>query len=168
MEGSRENVADKSLSHGHSFLNNTVHLREMCPSDIDQIMAIERASFSCPWSARFFLEEIGVSYSKSLLAEVGGRVVGYLVYWQLPIGVDIHNLAVHPEFRRQGIGRYLLATMIRSASDRGSKNVTLEVRKSNTLAQKLYFSLDFTVKGVRRGYYSDDGEDAVVMALDLE
>ena len=168
MEGSKEKVADKSLSHGHSFLNNTVHLREMCPSDIDQIIAIEQASFSCPWSVRFFLEEIGVPYSKSLLAEVGGQVVGYLVYWQLPTDVDIHNLAVHPDFRRQGIGRYLLDTMIRRASNRGSKHVTLEVRKSNTLAQKLYFSIGFSAKGVRKGYYSDDGEDAVVMALDIE
>jgi len=167
MEEPREKLEAKSQSHGFALLSDSLHLREMKPSDIDLIMAIERASFSSPWSARFFLEEIRVSYSKSLLAEMDGRVVGYVLYWQLPTDVDIHNLAVHPDYRRRGIGRSLLTAVINSAKERAFIRVTLEVRKSNAAAQGLYHTLGFSPEGVRKGYYSDDGEDALVMVLDL-
>ena len=152
MDGEREKVEDKSDARRPSFLADAMDLRPMRPSDIDQVMLIERGSFTSPWSAQFFLEEIGVSYSQSLLAEFQGRVVGYLIYWQLPSDVDVHNLAVHPDYRRRGVGRYLLTTMIHNAREKGFRRVTLEVRKSNSAAQRLYQSLGFVGNGVRRGY----------------
>ncbi len=140
----------------------------MNPSDLDEIMVIEKASFSYPWSSRFFLQELKVPCGRSLLASVEGKTVGYVIYWLLPNEVDIHNLAVTPVHRRHGIGKALLKAAIDEARQRGSGQVTLEVRKSNEAAQRLYHSLGFEAKGVRKGYYSDDGEDALVMVLELK
>ncbi len=167
MEGPREKIQEKVGAPNFNVLKDRVHLRAMSPSDIDQIMVIERASFTSPWSARFFLEEIRVSYSKSILAEIDGRVIAYIVYWQLPTDVDIHNLAVNPDFRRRGIGQGLLTATIDHARERQLNRVTLEVRQSNRIAQRLYESLGFQPKGLRRGYYSNDGEDAIIMVLEL-
>lgn len=139
----------------------------MDPTDINEVMAIERTSYRYPWSERFFLQEIGVQCARSVLAEANGKIVGYILYWLLPDEVDIHNIAVHQEFRRMGIGRTLLDHAIRAAQERASVRLTLEVRKSNSVAQKLYLSLGFVVTGERRGYYSDDGEDALLMSLNL-
>jgi [ribosomal protein S18]-alanine N-acetyltransferase len=139
----------------------------MTLADIDAIMSIERASFAHPWSMRFFLQELQVQCARSLLAEIDGKVIGYILFWLLPEEVDIHNLAVHTAFRRRGIARALLRRVIAQAQARGSLRVTLEVRRSNTSAQRLYESIGFSITGIRQGYYSDDGEDALAMALDL-
>lgn len=153
---------------GFSALPGAVCFHQIEPSDLDEIMVIEQASFAFPWSHRFFLQELRVPCARSLLAVVGGKGVGYIVYWALPGEVDIHNLAVDPAHRRKGIGRALLQKVIEEARGNGSTRVTLEVRKSNEAAQRLYHSLGFVARGIRRGYYSDDGEDALAMTLELE
>jgi ribosomal-protein-alanine N-acetyltransferase len=140
----------------------------MVPADLDEVMAIERTSFRHPWSSRFFLEEMQVACARSVLAEVNGKIVGYVLFWLLPEEVDIHNIAVHTEFRRQGIGHVLLQQVVEQARSRNSSRITLEVRVSNVPARKLYESLGFVTKGLRKGYYSDDGEDALMMALELD
>ncbi|MBM4261144.1 MAG: ribosomal-protein-alanine N-acetyltransferase [Deltaproteobacteria bacterium] len=139
----------------------------MDPTDINEVMAIERTAYRYPWSEKFFLQEIGVQCARSVLAEINGKIVGYVLYWVLPDEVDIHNIAVHREFRCVGIGRRLLDHAVRAARERDSLRVTLEVRKSNSVAQKLYLSQGFVFTGERRGYYSDDGEDALLMSLNL-
>ena len=140
----------------------------MTRADLDEVMAIERVSFAYPWSARFFLQEIAAQCARPIIAEINGRIAGYILFWVLPDDVDIHNVAVHPDFRRQGLGRQLLDQAIATGRARASLRVTLEVRKSNLIAQKLYESHGFAVTGVRKGYYSDDGEDAITMALELK
>jgi len=167
MEGRTEKAEEKSHLCRFSIGGDFVQFREMKPSDLDEVLQIEKVSFSSPWSARFFLEELKVSYAKSLLAEVRGRIVGYIIYWQLHEEVDIHNLAVHPAYRRQGVGQSLLGATVEESRNRNLNRVTLEVRKSNEAAQRLYQSLGFVARGVRRNYYSDDGEDALVMVLQL-
>ncbi len=142
-------------------------MRSMTAADLNQVMAIEKTSFRFPWSAGFFLEELQAEYARSLLVEIEGRVVGYVLFWCLPDEVDIHNVAVHSDFRRRGIGRILVGHAVEQARRWGSVRVTLEVRKSNVQAQRLYESLGFLVTGVRKGYYADDGEDALTMALAL-
>jgi ribosomal-protein-alanine N-acetyltransferase len=137
-------------------------------SDLPDVIAIERTSFAFPWSASFFLQELKVNCARSHLAMLDERPVGYIIYWQLPREVDIHNLAVHPAHRRRGIGKSLLETVIGEARGQGVTRVTLEVRKSNDAAQRLYHALGFMARGVRKGYYSDDGEDALVMALEFD
>jgi ribosomal-protein-alanine N-acetyltransferase len=139
----------------------------MTLADVDAVMSIERASFAHPWSKRFFLQELQVQCARSLIAEIDGKVVGYILFWLLPEEIDIHNLAVHTAFRRCGIARALLYRVVAQAQARGSVRVTLEVRRSNTPAQRLYQSIGFSITGIREGYYSDDGEDALAMALDL-
>jgi ribosomal-protein-alanine N-acetyltransferase len=139
----------------------------MTTADIESVIAIERASFQFPWSTRFFLDELQVDCARSILAEIESRIVGYVLFWFLPEEVDIHNIAVHPDFRRQGIGRLLLEQVIAAARRQESLRVTLDVRFSNTPAQNLYRSFGFITRGLRKGYYSDNGEDALVMALEL-
>jgi len=139
----------------------------MVPADLDEVMAIERTSFRHPWSSNFFLEELQVACARSILAQVNDKIVGYVLFWLLPESVDIHNIAVHPAFRRQRIGQALLQQVVEQARSRDSSRVTLEVRVSNIAAQKLYESVGFISQGLRKGYYSDDGEDAVIMALEL-
>jgi ribosomal-protein-alanine N-acetyltransferase len=139
----------------------------MAPGDLDEVMAIERTAFRYPWSSRFFLEELQVPCARSFLAEINGKIVGYVLFWLLPEEVDIHNIAVHSDFRRHGIGQALLQRVLEQARKRNSSRVTLEVRISNIVAQRLYQSVGFMAKGVRKGYYSDDGEDALIMTLEL-
>jgi [ribosomal protein S18]-alanine N-acetyltransferase len=130
-------------------------------------MAIERTSFRFPWSSGFFRQELQVACARSILAEIEGQIVGYVLFWLLPGAIDIHNIAVHVDYRRRGIARLLLGKVVAEARNQSSLRVMLEVRRSNLPAQKLYQSLGFLTTGVRKGYYSDDGEDALAMSLDL-
>jgi len=147
---------------------NEIFFRPMNPADLDAVMNIERASFSYPWSPGFFLQELRIPCARSLIALMGGKTVAYVIYWLLPDEMDIHNLAVHPANRRQGIGKSLLQEVIDEARRNRSSRVTLEVRRSNEAAQRLYYSLGFVERGVRKGYYSDDGEDALAMVLEFD
>ena len=155
------------MSYGFFLSAGEVSFRPLTPADLDEVMAIERTSFAFPWSSRFFLQELQVHCARSILAEVDGRIVGYILFWLLPDAIDIHNVAVHTEFRRCGIGRFLLQRVVSEARRRYSIRVTLEVRRSNIAAQRLYEGLGFIATGIRKGYYSDNGEDALAMALNL-
>ena len=105
--------------------------------------------------------------ARSILAETDGRIIGYVLYWLVPGAVDIHNIAVHVDVRGRGLGHLLLEKVLAEARRQSVPRVTLEVRKSNLSAQKLYESMGFLTKGNRKGYYSDDGEDALAMTLEL-
>ena len=140
----------------------------MTSADLDEVMAIERDSFAYPWSSRFFSQELEVECARALLAELDGQIAGYVLFWLLPDEIDIHNIAVHIKFRRRGLGRLLLSQVVARARRRLSARVTLEVRVSNSPARRLYESLGFVITGLRRGYYSDNGEDALAMALNLK
>jgi [ribosomal protein S18]-alanine N-acetyltransferase len=139
----------------------------MTSADLDEVLSIERTSFAFPWSTRFFLQELQAECARSMLAEVDGHVAGYVLFWALPDRIDVHNVAVHGSFRRRGIGRALMGQVIGTAERMNLHKVTLEVRKSNIPAQKLYESIGFIATGIRKGYYSDDGEDALTMLLEL-
>ena len=139
----------------------------MVPADLDEVMAIERTSFRYPWSSNFFLEELQVVCARSIVAQVNDKIVGYVLFWLLFEEIDIHNIAVHTDFRRQRVGQTLLQQVVEQARSRNSARVTLEVRVSNIAAQKLYDSVGFVSQGLRKGYYSNDGEDAVIMVLEL-
>jgi len=167
MEESAEKPGRDGGPGGPSVSRISVHFRPMKSSDLEEVMTIERASFSYPWSSRFFMQELGVPCARSLLAIWDRKTIGYIIYWLLPGEVDIHNLAVDPAHRRRGIGRSLLEAVIDEARRRGSSRVTLEVRKSNEAAQRLYGSLGFAGRGIRKGYYSEDGEDALAMTLEI-
>ncbi len=137
------------------------------PADLDGIVAIENVSFPSPWPKRIFEREIKSSTSYNRVIRLSGIVVGYIVTWTIYDEVHILNVAVHPEFRQSGLGEKLMMDCIVESADKGLKYAILEVRITNTGAQKLYEKLGFKTIQVRRKYYSDTGEDAYVMMLEI-
>lgn len=137
------------------------------PADLDGIVAIENLSFPSPWPRRIFEREIRSSKSYNRVIRISGIVVGYIVTWTIYDEVHILNVAVHPEFRQSGLGEKLMTDCIEESSEKGLKYAILEVRITNTGAQKLYEKLGFKTIQVRRKYYSDTGEDAYVMMLEI-
>src|SRR5438128_2379055 len=136
----------------------------MRPEDLDEVLGIERASFSMPWSRGAFLYEMQQNrVARCWVMREDDRVVGYLCLWEVADEVHITNIAVRPECRRRGLARTLLGGILEEARQRRIKLVVLEVRPSNTEARTLYESFGFRVVGRRRGYYYDTGEDALVM-----
>ena len=131
--------------------------------DLDGVMAIEEVSFPTPWSRGMFVEDFPRDFSDALVAEgAGGEVVGYAVCWTIAGESHLLNIAVHPSHRGQGIGRGLLSECILRAARAGASRIFLEVRAGNEAAQRLYRSMGFAFRGMRKGYYTDTGEDAVV------
>jgi ribosomal-protein-alanine N-acetyltransferase len=140
----------------------------MTESHIAQVLAIERAVFRAPWTSQMFRQEIqGVFGSYPTVAVVDGRVVGYQVSWFVEDEVHLVNIAVHKDYQERGIGAMLLRELIEDAIAKGKTIITLEVRASNEVAQAFYHRFLFRSIGVRKGYYSDNREDALLMALDL-
>ena len=143
-----------------------VRFRPMTIDDLDEVMAIERSAFDFPWSSGFFRQELQVACARSILAEIDGKIVGYVLFWVLPGAIDVHNIAVHQDYRRRGIARELLELVTDEARRQSLSRVLLEVRISNTAAQKLYLAMGFLATGIRKRYYSDS-EDAVAMTLEI-
>lgn len=141
----------------------------MKKEDMDQVMAIEQASFSMPWSRNLFLSEFRSPRISTLMVALSDAPVrnidGYIVFWLVEDEMHILNLAVAPPLRRQGIGRTLVLAAIECARKKGARRAFLEVRASNAAAMKLYSDLGFTGTTVRRDYYDAPIEDAVVMTL---
>ncbi len=148
---------------------SSLTLDRMRVEDLDQVLAIERASFTMPWSRGAFLYEMQlIRVARCWVTRDAGRVVGYLCVWEIADELHVTNIAVRPDARRRGIGRDLLGTAIADARARGFRVVALEVRPSNEEARALYDSFGFHVVGRRRGYYYDTGEDALVMEARLD
>lgn len=141
--------------------------KEMQPAHIDRVIEIEEASFPTPWSRQAFSYEVlNNSFAHYTVALHGKRVVGYVGMWLILDEAHITNLAVHPDFRHQGIGRALMLEAMRLAFISGVCRIMLEVRPSNMAARNLYSSLGFYEQGLRRRYYTDTGEDAIIMWID--
>lgn len=142
----------------------------MKKEDLDQVLAIEQASFSMPWSKNLFLSEFRsplVSTLMVALADGPARmVVGYIVFWLVEDEMHILNLAVAPAFRRERVARKLVLTALKRAFQKGAQRAFLEVRASNEAARKLYSHLGFTGTSVRRDYYDMPVEDAIIMVLE--
>jgi len=134
-------------------------------ADLDEVLAIEEASFSNPWSRQMFLWElqnVGVSYAY-VLRTPEWRVAAFCTIWVVLDEVHINNVAVRPECRGQGVGLSLLRFVLRLGGTLGARRATLEVRRSNDAALKLYERLGFRVAGARRNYYSNPVEDALIL-----
>jgi ribosomal-protein-alanine N-acetyltransferase len=136
--------------------------------DVDDVLAIERAVFATPWSRRAFLVEVDdTSISIPRVARLDARVVGYAVTWRVVDELHIGNLAVAPSSQRLGIGRALLESLMSTARELRLAYATLEVRVSNAAAISLYETLGFRPVAMRRRYYPDNGEDAMVMLCEI-
>ena len=135
------------------------------PAEIEDVLLIEDASFTNPWSREMYLSELknaGISFV-FLARNPSGRAVGFCSFWRVLDELHINNLAVLPTCRRQGVASALLARVIEVGAGLGSRRATLEVRHSNDAARRLYGGFGFVVAGVRRGYYTNPVEDALVL-----
>ena len=153
-----------------------VRIEPMRAADLEAVLQIERASFHTPWSRQAFVHELERNRVAGLWVARGARagepraagVVGYLCLWAVADEVHVTNLAVHPEWRGEGIGRLLLGTLLAYHRGQGARRAFLEVRPENAEARRLYEGLGFQEVGRRRGYYVDTGEDALLLEARLD
>jgi ribosomal-protein-alanine N-acetyltransferase len=137
-------------------------IRRLTYADLPQVIAIERRAFPTPWSLAMFVLELSKPSGICLAARRDGRLCGYLVCSRYDTIWHLMNVAVDPDARRQGVASNLLSELLARAGD-GDARYTLEVRESNTGAIALYERFAFRAAGMRRRYYQDNGEDALVM-----
>jgi len=142
-------------------------VRAMRCSDLDAVMEIEQGSFSTPWSRDSFRNLVGRTDADLWVALLDDTVVGYAVAWYVADESELGNLAVAAEWRRRGLGRWLLDWALSMAVERGAARIFLEVRDSNQGAQDLYARRGFVQVGLRRRYYRQPSEDARVLCLNL-
>jgi ribosomal-protein-alanine N-acetyltransferase len=150
--------------------NSNYQIRAMQIGDLMQVQYIDRNSFSLPWPTSAYNYELTNPKSLLWVAEIPGedtspKIVGMIVMWLIVDEAHIATLAVEPEYRRQGIGRNLLATSLREAAHIGMREATLEVRANNLAAQRLYQKFMFEIVGFRPHYYRDNSEDALIMTM---
>lgn len=149
------------------FSNRSVFTIEAARSsaDLDAILAIEAASFTSPWTRDMYLaefENVGVSFCY-VAREPSGAIIGFCSFWRVLDELHINNLAVTPARRRQGVGAALLTFAMHEGARLGARRASLEVRQSNDAARRLYERLGFSVAGVRRAYYTNPTENALVL-----
>jgi ribosomal-protein-alanine N-acetyltransferase len=141
--------------------------RPMLAVDLDPVTVIEKASMPSPWSRELFEEELKRPAAHYFVVEEEGRVAGYMGYWEAPEEAHIINLAISPDFRGRGLGQGMIERCMAFARKRGARLATLEVRESNLAAQALYEKCRFKSIAIRKQYYSDNLEDAIVMIREI-
>jgi len=134
---------------------------------LDRILEIETLSFSAPWSLNGFLQELENPFSQLWALVSDGVLLGYLCFCMVREEMQFLDLAVHPKYRAQGNGSFLLAKVIDHAASKAVSRIWLEVRVSGSSARKLYEKFGFVESGRRKDYYTDPREDAVIMSLAL-
>jgi ribosomal-protein-alanine N-acetyltransferase len=149
-------------------VKTALEVRRLRASDLDSIEVIERRSYPTPWSRSMFAGELAKPASICLGAFEGGQLVGYMIISRYVDAWHVMNLAVDPEFRRRGIASLLLDQLFELTDSGGARGYTLEVRVSNEGAIRLYEGAGFRSRGIRRGYYTDNREDALIMWRDPE
>lgn len=148
-----------------------VIIEAMTPGDIPAVLDIDADAFRVPWTPGLFEQELRCDFSRNFVARIDGArgrtVIGYIVCWLVAEEMHVQTLAVRRDMRRRGIASRLVAEMMHIARRAQICEASLEVRRSNLAARKLYEKFGFCVKGVRPAYYSDVGEDALIMAMDV-
>jgi [ribosomal protein S18]-alanine N-acetyltransferase len=146
-------------------------IRPMAPEDLEQVREIDRISFSLPWPESAFQYELNANPAALLwvaeaeVSEKARRVLGMIVAWLIEDEIHIATIAVHPDYRGQGIARRLLTTVLKEGIYKGASQAMLEVRAGNQAAQALYRQFGFEVVSRRPKYYRDNQEDALLMNL---
>lgn len=143
---------------------NDYLIEDMSLSHLDEVILVEKLSFKTPWSRDALEYEVKRNKcAKYRVILKDGRVIGYGGMWAMLDEAHITNIAIHPEYRGYGYGSILLEDMIDTAKRNGIKDMTLEVRVNNSSAIGLYKKYGFTEVAIRKGYYQDTGEDAIIM-----
>ena len=150
-------------------MNEEVTFRKMTVKDIDAVYEIEHSSFSLPWTKEaFFYEMMDNQHSYYVLAETADGIVGFCGLWIIIDECHVTNIAIRPEHRGKKLGEKLMRAAMEKAKEKGAKAMTLEARVSNTPARNLYEKLGFKNGGIRKSYYSDNFEDAIVMWVNFD
>ncbi len=148
-----------------------IHFERMTPADVDAVLAIERAAYTSPWTKRMFESELWenpFSFAYVAREEEHRRIVGYVLFWMVYDELHLMNVAVDPAWRRRGIGEEMVRFALTTGLARGIRTATLEVRASNFTAQSLYRKLGFFQVGIRRNYYREPREDALLLQCDFD
>lgn len=144
-------------------------IRRMELGDVPRVAALEQRIFPDPWSSDAFAHEARAGHSAwpRVVVDEAGNLAGYLVGWFVADEAHLANLAVDPDLRRRGLAERLVIDLVNEAVERGARMVVLEVRRSNAAAQSLYEKHGFYTVSVRKRYYRDNGEDALIMIKPL-
>lgn len=145
-----------------------MEFRKMTAGEVSQVAELEKLCFTLPWSEKSVAGELENPLALWLVAMEGDSLAGYVGSQTVMDETDMMNLAVAPQFRRQGVGEALVSALVASLKERGSRCLTLEVRDSNEPARALYAKLGFVEIGRRRGYYRDPREDALILRKEWE
>ncbi len=151
-----------------SEIANDLRIEPFRPRDLDAMMEIENRSFSLPWSRQFYEQLWPQDAIDIWVGWYGHELVAYYLIQTVGSEMELHTFAVKPELRKQGIGTKLMDHMLALADERGVKHIFLQVRPSNKEAISLYTHIGFLPIAVRKGYYQDNGEDALVMRFDVK
>lgn len=139
--------------------------------DLDEILAIENASFSKPWSRDVFMRELHIPISRNLVAKIREdrhvEIAGYVTYWIVAEELQVHKICVRENLRKSGVASRLMEEMIRLSCREGVFLCSLEVGRSNEGAKRLYEQFGFEVTEIRPQYYAESGEDAMILCADL-
>lgn len=155
-------------SSEHTEAPGSLEFRSMTMEDIPAICEIEQEAFTTPWTAGAFQNELTSNqFARYMVMEIDGEVAGYGGMWLIMEEAHVTNVAVLKKYRGKKLGERLMRELQKTASFFGAVRMTLEVRPSNYVARALYEKLGFYSVGVRRGYYTDNREDAVIMWADL-
>ncbi|MEH7356698.1 ribosomal protein S18-alanine N-acetyltransferase [Neobacillus drentensis] len=142
--------------------------RYMRDEDIDQVLEVEHASFSTPWSREAFYNEIHKNkFAVYIVLEEDNKIIGYCGNWVVIDEAHVTNVAILPGYRGKKLGEALMNKLMSVSREMGARTMTLEVRVTNHVAQSLYRKLGFQNGGIRKNYYSDNQEDALIMWVNL-
>ena len=138
-------------------------LKEMDFSDLEGVYEVSSLSLKETWSLNSIEKELNNKLATYIVCLEDSKVLGFAGSWLIASEGQITNIAVHPNSRGKGIGKYLMEKLIFVLKNKGCTDITLEVRKSNIIAQNLYKSLGFKQEGIRKNFYEDNKEDAIIM-----
>ncbi len=144
-------------------MENNIIIRSMTKDDVDSVYIVEEDCFTDPWSKESIRKELKNDLARYLVAELDNKIVGYVGVWFVVDEGHITNVAVHSDYRGKKIGDKLVKEMVKLCKESKLVAMTLEVRSSNTVAQNLYRKYGFKMGGIRKEYYSDNKEDAIIM-----
>lgn len=142
-----------------------INIRNLTAADLTAVCKIDEQSFFDAWSQSMWLDELNNSLTTYLILEENDKVLGYAGFWLVAGEAQITRVAIDQDERERGLGTRLTAALINKAWELGAVAVTLEVRESNTAAQKVYLTCGFASEGIRPNYYEDNHENAVIMWL---
>ena len=140
-----------------------IKIEEMTTEDIDEVFEVEKNCFEDYWSKESFRKELSNEVARYIVAKLNGKIVGYVGIWLILDEGHINNVAVHSDYRGKKIGDKLIKGIVDLCKDNNIASMTLEVRASNKIAQNLYRKYVFKMGGIRKEYYSDNKEDAIIM-----